>query len=398
MSGRRLVLITRRFWPLVGGAEIMMANLAAAFHARGVETTLLTARWQNDWPPEVQHRGVRVVRLPQPTTRVWGTWRYMRHLQTWLEQHRHAFDLVYVSMLKHDAYAAISAGRKCHFPVVTRAEGAGPTGDVHWQIEARFGNRIRRRCRQAAALIAPSQVIHRELVAAGYPRDRIYEIPNGVPIPPPRSAARRLEARSALGATNRALAVEPDDPLVVYTGRLHEAKGLERLVAAWPTVLSRHDRARLWLVGQGPLHRRLTDQISTSGLCGRVLLTGSFDDVADVLAAADVFVLPSRQEGLSVSLLEAMAAGLPSVATDIPGNRQLLGDSAFGRLVRLSDDPVSLGAAIADLLADPAASERLGRLARAHVEANYSLQQMVDAHLKLFDRLLENSQAGRRAP
>ena len=105
----RLVLVTRRFWPLVGGAETVMANLAAELAARGVGVTLLTARWQNDWPAELTYRGEPVVRVPNPALRGWGTWRYMKAIDRWLRENRDSYDLVYVSMLKHDAYAALGA-------------------------------------------------------------------------------------------------------------------------------------------------------------------------------------------------------------------------------------------------------------------------------------------------
>ena len=109
MSPMRLVLITRRFWPLVGGAEGVMANLAAEFASRGMEVTLLTAQWHPDWPVRVRYRGASVVRLSNPSLRGWGTFRYMRALERWLRHRAGQYDLVYVSMLKHDAYAALGA-------------------------------------------------------------------------------------------------------------------------------------------------------------------------------------------------------------------------------------------------------------------------------------------------
>ena len=123
MDPLRLVLVTRRFWPMVGGAERAVAELAAELANRAVPVTLLTARWQPSWPAEINYRGVPVVRLPNPRLRAWGTFRYMQALGRWLRRHRDEYDLVYVSMLKHDAYAALAAvGGDA--PVVLRAEPA----------------------------------------------------------------------------------------------------------------------------------------------------------------------------------------------------------------------------------------------------------------------------------
>lgn len=392
MSQPRLILVTRRFWPLVGGAEIIMARLAAAFQARGAATTVLTARWQADWPAEIEHHGVRVVRLTNPAHRVWGTWRYMQSLARWLRRNRGEFDLVYASMLKHDAYAALGERQRGGFPVVVRAEGAGLTGDCQWQLEANCGLRIKRRLMDADALIAPSPAIERELIAAGYPRDRIRYLPNGVALPAERDAVARREARESLAELDPALALAPEAPLVLYTGRLHEMKGLGHLLLAWPAVLARHPLARLWLVGEGAYRKELAERIDNLGLGGQVRLAGAFDDVEEFLLAADLFVLPSLEEGMSLALLEAMALGLPVVATSIPANQVLI-DDCHGRLVPPAD-PIVLAAAINDVLDHADAARRLGEAARRRVSANYSLDKMVTEHLALFELLVAR---GRRS-
>jgi glycosyltransferase involved in cell wall biosynthesis len=384
----RVVLVTRRFWPLVGGAEIMAARLAAGLKERGAATTLITARWQNDWPAEIEQHGVRVLRLAQPQTRLWGTWRYMQSVGRWLMSHRSQFDIVYVSMLKHDAYAAVTAAQTGGFPVVLRAEGAGLTGDCHWQLEANCGARIKRRCRQADAFVAPSPAIERELIVSGYARGKIHYVPNGVAIPEGRDAARRSQARADLAQADPSLAIG-DAPLVVYTGRLHKMKGLDDLVRAWPRVLERLPEARLWLVGDGPHRAELSALVDDLGLWGFVYVTGPFDDVDEFLQAADLFVLPSLEEGMSLALLEAMALGLAVVASAIPANEAVVQDAVHGRLVPTGDS-ARLADVMIELLADRAQAERLGRAARERVCQEYSLDRMVDEHLRLFERLLAN--------
>ncbi|HEX7447036.1 MAG TPA: glycosyltransferase family 4 protein [Pirellulales bacterium] len=386
MTLPRLVLITRRFWPLVGGAEMVAARLAAGLQARGAGTTILTARWHRQWPAEIEHHGVRVVRLDNPRLRGWGTLRYMQSVTRWLKEHRASFDLAYVSMLKHDAYAAVTAGRRERFPVVLRAEGAGVTGDCYWQLEANCGLRIKRRCFQADAFLAPSPAIERELIAAGYDRQRIHYLPNGVPMPEDGDANSRVQSRADLAAAEPSLVHDTDAPLVVYTGRLHPMKGLEYLLGAWPEVLRRVSRARLWIVGDGPDRWRLMGLIETMGLSTSVRLVGPFDDVEEFLRAADVFVLPSLEEGMSLALLEAMAMGLPVVATAIPANEVLV-DPEVGRLAP-TRDPSSLAAAIASLLTDRETAARLGRAGRARVAERFSLDKMVTEHLRLFERLV----------
>lgn len=388
MTLRRLVLVTRRFWPLVGGAERIMASLATELASRDLDVTLLTAQWQTQWPAELHYRGVSVIRLPNPPQRFWGTLAYMRALTRWLRENPDHYDLVYVSMLKHDAYAALRAVGE-RVPVVLRAEGAGHSGDCRWQQSANFGRWIRRRCQKAEALVAPSRAIEAELVAAGYPRQRVHFVPNGVPLAPPGDATQKAEARAALAAASPLLQLAPAAPLAVYTGRLDQAKGLDTLLDAWELVAPRLPKARLWLAGEGPYRKALEEQIETRGLLGRVVLAGVFDTVDELLAAADLFVLPSREEGMSLALLEALAAGVPVVASDIPGNRQLIAHGQQGLLVPL-DDATALASTLLQILKDPLWAAGLAAAGRALVEQQFSLATMADAHLALFDDLLRS--------
>ena len=364
----------------------MMARLAIGLAARGSAVTVLTARWEEHWPAEIRYGGVPVVRLLNPPQRGWGTLCYMLALRGWLRQHQGDYDLVYVSMLKHDAHTAVgSVGRSV--PVVLRAEGAGENGDCQWQRTARFGRCIQSRCRRASCLVAPGAVIEQELLAAGYPSHRIAGIPNGVAIPPPRSAAARAAARDALVEANPGLLLPLDAPLALYMGRLHKDKGLVHLVRAWKMLVSRWPTARLWIAGEGPQHRELARQIDEFDLQGQVLLAGVFDEIDVLLAAADLFVLPSYEEGTSLALLEAMAAGLPVVASDIPGNRPLVTDGEQGLLVPPRDAD-ALAAAIHRIWNEADLAARLGAAARDRAMSRFSLDRTLDQHLALFETLL----------
>ena len=379
----RLVLITRRYWPLVGGAEKVMARLAREFTRRGHTVTVLTAAWSSDWPLYLVHRGVPVVRLRQSPWRWRGTWEYMRGVGRWLREHRKEYDAVLVSMLKHSAYVAVGEGRRWGIPVVLRAEGGGETGDCRFHETARFGMRLRRRCQDAAAIVAPADSVADELLMAGFAREKIISIANGVPIP--ERLPMREAARQALAGIHDDLRLEKNAPLVVYTGRLDRAKGLGELLRAWPRVVARHPHAALWLVGEGPFRDELFQQIQDAELLESVRLPGTFDNVTEILAAADLFVLPSYAEGLSLSLLEAMAHGVPVVASDVPGNRQVISSPEEGLLVPPRDVD-TLAHAMLEVL-DAERAESLGHAGRRRVAAAFSLDRMADEHLALLERV-----------
>lgn len=382
MSRPRLVLIARRFWPLVGGAEVMLTRLAMAAAAGGTKVTVVTAHWQADWPREFDHGGVRVVRLPPPGRTIWGQMRYLRSIAVWLRRHREEFDLALAGGMRHEAYAVLRAARRGRFPVVLRAEGFGLHGDCHWQLEARCGARIKRQCYRAAALVAPCRSIERELIAAGYSRDRIHIIADGVPIPSVSEPGEQLEARLALAESEPSLAIGGDDRVAVYIGRLAPGKGLDVLLGAWRLVTNHRPHARLWLVGDGPERERLTHQIRNLGLVGRVTLAGAYDDVDDFWRAADLFVLPGAEATASLALREAMAWGLPIVAIDTEENRSLLADGQQGRLVPKSDT-ATLAAAVGELLDNPSIAAQLGQNARTRAAVELPLVGTVERYVRL---------------
>ncbi|WP_165227368.1 glycosyltransferase [Aquisphaera insulae] len=390
----RLALITRRYPPLIGGAEKVLSYLAEALAREGADVVVLTARAPGlaSLPPEEEHaleghRGagrLRVVRLATSPLRFLGTWLYMRNLARWLAEH--PVDLAYVSMLKHDAYVAVGEGRRRGFPVVVRPEGAGATGDLAWQSWGRFGRRIGARCKHADAIVAISREIDRELRLAGFDPAKIHPLPNGVPIP-----AEPWQKRADWKAAPRA----------AYVGRLAPEKGLDTLVAAWPAVREVHPSARLTLVGEGPERPALERQARELGLElgpeGAIDLPGASADVAADLRRADLFVLPSREEGMSIALLEAMALGIPLVASSIPGNRRLIADFKHGRLAP-PDDPAALARTILDQWANLDRAFHMSRAARSRAQNEFSIAAVARRHLALFRQLIDGRGQGGAGP
>ncbi len=370
---------------------MVMANLAEELTRQGHHVQLLTAQWHPDWPKQISHRGIPVVRLPNPSVRGWGTVRYMMSLGRWLRANQSQLDAVYISMLKHSAVVATSRLQGSKVPVVLRAEGAGETGDCAFHETANFGHRIRRKCQQADGFVAPSQQIFDEMLSSGFEREKIRFIPNGVRVGPQRSSDQRRAARAALAAANPILTLAESAPLVVFTGRLHPGKGLTKVVRAWTYVLQRFPMARLWLIGEGPQEGELASLVGAMGLQSRIILPGAFDTVEDVLAAADAFVLPSLHEGMSIALLEAMAAGLPCVVSDIPGNRILIDDHDTG-IVFPVDEVSALADSLIRVIENQELANRLGAAARIRVVQHFSLERNAVDHVDYFRSLIEQKQ------
>lgn len=193
-------------------------------------------------------------------------------------------------------------------------------------------------------------------------------IRNGVP---PVETGRLREpaaVRAELGVAGR--------PLVVAVSRLHRQKGVSHLLRAVPFVRREVPQARFVVAGGGPLTERLEDMVRNLKLEDSVTLLGERRDALDILAAADLFVLPSLWEGLPYVLVEAAALGKPIVATDIDGVREVISSGANGLLVR-PKDPAALASALIFLLKDMAFAGGLGEAARSGIPPRFAVETMV---------------------
>lgn len=178
--------------------------------------------------------------------------------------------------------------------------------------------------------------------------------------------------------------------LVGTVGRMQEVKDQVTLARAFVRAVRSHPsgkRLRLVMVGDGPLRSLVESDLAKAGLRDKAWLPGERSDVPDILRGLDCFVLPSLAEGVSNTILEAMASGLPLVATRVGGNPELVEDGITGRLVP-SADCGAMASAIIGYFDDPMTARRHGRAARQAAVQRFSLDRMIRDYLSLYDRLL----------
>lgn len=191
--------------------------------------------------------------------------------------------------------------------------------------------------------------------------EQFVAVPSGVPTDEIRTRA------PARGAARARLGLDDDAYVVVGVGRLVHVKGFDLLVGALPGVLAAVPTARVVLVGDGPERGALEAQARALGVGSRLTLTGATDDVASLLAAADVCAAPSRNEGMGRVLVEAMVLGIPVVGTAVGGIPAVIGDDEAGLVVPAADTP-ALAGALALLGRDVALRRKLGEAARERAE------------------------------
>jgi len=276
---------------------------------------------------------------------------------------------------------ALAASRSRPVKVVYTAHGFPARPTVHplkQKLYAWGEVKVAARCHRT---IAVSQAVAKEMVRrcrglAG----KIIVIPNGIDLDKFNPAVPGDPFRRELGLPRGVY-------LVGTVGRLVPEKGLEFLLEAIPLVRHHLANTHFVITGDGPLRQYLEEQARSLGIADAVTFTGYRQDITRVLAALDLFLLPSVSEGQSVSLLEAMAMAKPSVVTRVGGMVELVGETGERGLVVGTRDPVSLARAALSLLADPEKRNRLGRSARQHVERHYPLSKMAEKTEEVYDSL-----------
>jgi glycosyltransferase involved in cell wall biosynthesis len=293
---------------------------------------------------------------------------------------RRKYDIVHVFQIQLAAFVAVVLGKRLGKRVVVSSRCAGAAGDMAVWSSIPGGSRLLKTvCAGVDAATAVSTEVRDELLRAGFNSERTYYIPNGVPLSPPTIKTKSM--------FRRRLGLPQDRFIALFVGRLAEQKAPEFLIEAWKGVIDNHPASRLIFLGDGEKRSELEAEVRTAGMEDFIHFAGRVDDVESYLHAADLFVLPSVTEGMSMALLEAMANRLPVVASRVSGTSDILRHEENGLLFE-SGDRDGLTAAISSLIESPKRREELGQRARETVEKDYALDKAVDRYYRLYDSLL----------
>ncbi len=362
-------LVTATYWPGWGGAEVQCRLLAAGLRSRGVPVTVVTRRLPGEAPMELVD-DVPVRRLPAPQGMARALW-WVVAAAAWIRSRRRTGDVIQAYQLLSPALVGVLS-RGVNQRLVVRVSCSGPVGDV-----AEIGRRplagLRRRLlRRIDAFVTLNKEMEAELAGCGLAGVPCRQIPSAVDLLRFRPAAvvERQQAR-------RMLALPDGAPVALFCGRVVRQKGIDILMVAWEALARRHRDARLLIVGDGPERIR-----AEAGKIPGVSWLGPHVDVRPFYWAADLYVSPSRAEGMSSAMLEAMASGLAVVTTRIGGTEEVVTDGEQGLLVPLEDSR-ALGDALDRLLGDKELRQKMGKQARYFAE-RFDVDAMVERYLDLY--------------
>ena len=415
----RIYIAISTFYPLVGGAEKQAHAQGRILRERGHEATIVTFRHDKQWTKYETIDQVPIMRVAgsllqnrkkQPRFLQQVLYIFALVVMGWtLWRERHKYDLLHVYQLSLLALPAAIVSKLSGKPLIVavRSSGSGKVTGTHgiasllagpldpatpWlRIEAqawvdgdlealvRMGKPFVRYTRmlllQIHAVVVVLSSRMREYVAAhDFLLPNTQRIPNGVDIihfyPLSDAYLQDIQAHT-----------------VICVAKLRYEKGVDVLIQAWRLVQEQIPQARLILVGGGSIQPQLTQMAEALDIKESIEFAGLQSDVVSQLHRASIAVLPSRWEGMPNAVLEAMACGMPCVATRVSGSEDIIQQGVNGLLVEI-EDYEAMASALLTLLNDPELVRKCGQAARTTVEQHYSLEHITDIYIELYQKMV----------
>ncbi|HCR18428.1 MAG TPA: hypothetical protein DIU35_13185 [Candidatus Latescibacteria bacterium] len=379
----------------LGGMEMQSLQLARNFEENRKQSTfvLTTIRpvdylkglVSGNWPSY----GVKVYRLPLPGSYGSSVFFFFVFGTIALICLHKKYDIIHCHQLSSSGLLGGMCARLLRKPIVAKAACGGENGDV-WNLQRmRLQKVLKALLWRVDLFVCLSSQIENEILEwFGTAPDHIVQFPNFVNIEmfKPSSTKQKTEMRHRLMLRSKLQ--------VLFVGRLDYIKGVDTLLDCWEGVVARCPEAHLVILGTGELRQDLERTRLNCGLRDSVSFRGRVDNVKDYLQAADLLVLPSLAEGMPNVVLEAMACGLPVVATDIPGTREAVENRVTGILVEPRNRQ-ALVSAVVKLLEDSNLREAIGSNGRAQAERRFNLSSIGERYREAYNRLLHNDSVKR---
>jgi glycosyltransferase involved in cell wall biosynthesis len=374
-SDIKVAMVISKAEASLGGTQKQAFRLAHELQSQGVSVSFLTKRKRrqhgNGQGAELNGK-VQIIHLP--VTDFQPAWSFLFSFVIWAWINRGSFQIIHAHNAAMGVISSIVGwivGKKVVVKIpslkyVEYLNGGSLSRELRRWIITRKTDRF----------IAVSREMLEALREAGIAPKKLALISNGIE----RAAPCSIDP----GALRKELSAE--GPVVLFVGRLVKEKGLDRLLRAW-AALPGHEGMLLLIAGDGPLREDLESQTRALGLFPSVRFLGHQTDVTKLYSIAELFVLPSKTEGMSNSLLEAMAAGLPVVASNVGGNKDVIKDHESGFLVDWEDTKLCVGILLT-VLSDTELRQRIGNAARRQVSA-FAMDDVAERYRDLYQAVLK---------
>lgn len=370
LAKTNIILLTDCLADLMGGAERQIYELAKALDKDKFNITIASLECVGQAPRHlIEEIGCRFVDFR--VKRIYGLsgfiqgirfWRFLRRKRTHILQTYHFSSDIWGAFWAHMAGVPV---------IISNRRDMGFWRTRRHVAVYKWVNPY------AHKIVAVSESIKRLVMAEeGVPEEKIEVISNGIHLPENGSPPIKNLTRNDIGA-------KEDDLVIMHVANLTPVKGHAHLLQAMARVLPEYPKAKLVLVGEGPLRGQLTELVKRLGLTDHVVFLGKREDARQLLNMADVCVLPSLSEGMSNAILEYMAAGKPVVATHVGGNPELVDDGRTGILVD-KENSEQLAEALKSLVNTPRKRVEMGKNGYEKAKKKFTMSAMVSAYTDLF--------------
>lgn len=360
----------------LGGTQKQALRLADELQSQEVSVFVLTKRKSREHARgQGKELNGRVQIIYLPVTDLQPAWSFLFSFLVWAWINRGSFQIIHAHNAAMGVISSIVGwliGKKVIVKIpslkyVQYLNGGSLSRELRRWIITRKTDRF----------VAVSTEMLEALRQAGIAPEKLALISNGIQL----TAACNTNS----SALRKEVSGESERSVILFVGRLVKEKGLDRLLRVWAS-LTGHETMLLLIVGDGPLKEDLESQAKTLQLLPSVRFLGHQTDVSTLYCIADLFVLPSKTEGMSNSLLEAMAAGLPVVASNVGGNKDVIKDQQSGFLVDWEDTTLC-ARMLLTLLSNPELRQRIGNAARRQISA-FAIGEVAERYQDLYQAVL----------
>lgn len=379
-----VLMFCPQYRPLIGGAERQAEKLASALALKGVRVTVLTPQLSAGTALCEEADGVVIHRFPLsylsrrfPSVRGLGPASLLQirnQVMREVRRHLEGVDVIHAHTASPVTAFAIQTAKRHGVPTVCKVATSGLKSDLQEVVATGVGGRMlaASMVRNLDRWVATTSAVADSLAEWNVPNGRIVRIPNGVVLP-------RLEDSARVSGTAKRF---------LYLGRLstNAFRDTPTLVRAFDRLASVSPNLELALVGHGDLQEETAALVEKCRNRDRIHMPG-LQDPDPWLRWADCFVLPSRWEGLSNALLEAMSYGLACIANDIPPNREVLAEGEAGVLTPVENEE-ALFTAMERMATDPAHAKAMRTAAIKHARSRFSIESVAARHIGLYKQLI----------
>ncbi len=379
-----VVMLVNEFPPISGGSEKQAERLATFMAAQGKRVWVITRRFPGLVANEKRDGFV----IMRPATFGLGKFKTVTFVlgSLWsLWKLRKEYEILHAHMLFGAAFAAVFAGRVMNKRSIVKLGSSGSSGEI--EVSRRTGRgrlRLDLLRRWADRVIVLDEIMQAEAISVGIASEKIKLISNGID-------AQIFSAPTTVNKVD----IMPDGKVnILFVGRLVDEKSLPTLLKAFQKALITCPDLHLTLVGDGQEREVLLRLAATLEITDYITFAGKQDNVRAYLSHADIFVLPSKTEGMSNALLEGMAASLPCLATPVGASPRVLDDGKSGMLLPVGD--VNAWAqALSEIGHDPERRRSLGQAARRRIMSEYDFSIIGARYKSLYAELVDTSAEGR---